>query len=472
MRNLLFSFFFAILLPISMMAQPVTLVFTGRDVDDNYVQLDHVEISNMTKFWQETIYWPDTVLTMRGGDDDIGIHDEETVEPSLLRLSQNNPNPFNGVTDVMLTVMDAGAVVLEITDMNGRVVVTAHSPSLQCGAHQFRISLSDAGTYVMTARQNGRFSSIKMVNNGIGSGNRIEYVGVASVETKTASSIQMQSKSGTRLVTNRPFDFGDMMEYVGIAVVNGIEYEGQVIRQAQGQDTAIKIVFRIVENPCEGTPTLTDIDGNVYPTIAIGNQCWMKENLRTTRFADSTEIPFSSYNSSTVPYRYMPRNSASMVPEYGYLYNWSAATRNVASTANPSNVQGICPTGWHLPSDTEWSQLTGYVFRQSQYLCDGIIENAYIGKALADTLGWRESPGACTVGNDPGSNNATLFSARPAGSECCSSFYFSEAAVFWSTASSNEYHAKIVHLEYYSPWMVSESSNKIYAFSVRCVKDW
>ena len=85
-------------------AQTITLTFTGRDAADHYVQLNRVSITNLTKGWQETIYWPDTTLTMQNG---TGI--DESVANGGFVLSQNTPNPFTGTTDVNLAVVDAGA---------------------------------------------------------------------------------------------------------------------------------------------------------------------------------------------------------------------------------------------------------------------------------------------------------------------------------------------------------------------------
>ena len=93
------------------------------------------------------------------------------------QLSQNTPNPFNGTTDVYLTVAETSNVTVGITDINGRVVGTPCATSLQPGVHQFHVTLATPGTYVMTARQNGQSSSIKMVCTGGGNGNSIEYAG-------------------------------------------------------------------------------------------------------------------------------------------------------------------------------------------------------------------------------------------------------------------------------------------------------
>ena len=223
--------------------------------------------------------------------------------------------------------------------------------------------------------------------------------------------------------------------------------------------------------PCSGTPTVTDVDNNVYNTVQIGQQCWMKENLRTTRYANGTSIPLGggTYGTTTA-YRYYPNNNSSNVSTYGYLYNWTAVMGNSSSSStNPSGVQGICPTGWHVPSDEEWTQLTDYVSSQSQYLCGN--DTTYIAKALAATTGWNTSTDTCAVGNDQSSNNATGFSALPAGQYSGDYSNFNNKAYFWSSTESDIW-----------PWHYSLSSystnmnrnNDYYtlrSFSVRCLRD-
>ena len=122
-------------------AQTVTLTFTARDGANRYLKLNRVVITNLTRSWQETIYYPDTVLTMQNG---TGI--DNHAGNGGFSLSQNNPNPFSSTTDVTLTVMEEGKVNLYITDVHGRIIETFHETSLQSGIHQFRISLSAAGT--------------------------------------------------------------------------------------------------------------------------------------------------------------------------------------------------------------------------------------------------------------------------------------------------------------------------------------
>ena len=222
--------------------------------------------------------------------------------------------------------------------------------------------------------------------------------------------------------------------------------------------------------PCTGTPTVTDVDGNTYSTVQIGNQCWMRENLRTTKYSDGTAIALGSSTSTSTAYRYNPNNNAAHVPTYGYLYNWKAVMRNSSSSsANPSGVQGVCPAGWHVPSDAEWTQLTDYVSSQSQYQCGGTSTN--IAKALASTTGWISSPGTCDVGNNPSGNNATYFSALPASSYLDVYPNVGNNANFWSSTEGSNDAAYTRTLYSSMEYVYSANISKSYGYSVRCLKD-
>ena len=458
-----FTFLAIMLLFAAASAQTVTLTFTGQDAANQHVQLDSVSVTNQTKGWSETLVWPDTILTMQNG---TGI--DETVANGGFGLSQNNPNPFSGITDVNLTVADAGAVTLEIADVNGKIVGT-HRVRPEIGTHQFRVTLSATGTYILTARQNGKTSSVKMVCNGTGNGNRIEYAGVV----ETTHALSLQPKSHIRGLTDSPFDLGDEMEYVGYATINGGMVEGQHVTQVQNASETIVLMFDSVRTdglPCSGTPTITDIDGNVYNTVMIGTQCWMKENLRTTHYADNTPIPAGEAYSLTEPYRYAPNNDEVNVAAYGYLYNWPAVMHGAASSnVNPSGVQGICPTGWHVPSNEEWVQLADYVSSRSGYVCGD--DNGNIAKALSAATGWDEINGECRVGNDQSSNNATGFSAVPAGIYNGDYISFGGSAFFWSATVVDLNSAYCRNLAYTTYRLLYDDQYKGRGFSVRCLRD-
>ena len=220
---------------------------------------------------------------------------------------------------------------------------------------------------------------------------------------------------------------------------------------------------------CGGSVKVTDIDGNQYSTVLIGEQCWMAENLRTTKFADGTSIPLGSSASFTTAYRYYPNNNSSNVSTYGYLYNWLAAMHGASSSStNPSNVQGVCPVGWHLPSDAEWTQLTNYVSSQSEYLCEGYG----IAKLLASTTGWNSSTTTCAVGNNSSENNSTGFSALPAGWYYGSYYGFGANAELCSATEHESGYPYVFILNYNnSDWDLYWGYPYCIGISVRCVRD-
>ncbi len=452
-----------IILSISAFAQTVTVTFTGRDMNGHWVQLDRVVITNLTKNWTETIYWPDTVLTV---ENNIGINDFD--RNNGFGLSQNTPNPFNGTTDVNLTMEDAGEVVLEIADANGRVAVeTRHGTSLQPGTHQFRITLATAGTYVLTARQNGKISSIKMVNNAAGNADNIDYKGNVGLYRPMG----VQPKSGVRANVARPFESGDVMEFKGYVVLGDEEVESETISSVNFSSQTYVFQFMLDGHPCPGTPTLTDIDGNTYGTVWMDGQCWMRENLRTTKYADGNAIAYGTGSSATVAHWYYPNNLAANKTTYGLLYNWKAVRRNSgASAENPSGVQGICPDGWHVPSDAEWKQMERYL-GMNQYDAEHTGFRGDIAALLCGNTGWQSSAIANAAGNTAAEGrNASGFSALPAGCYNDDFSDFDSVAYFWTVTGNGECCAFKRSLEYDNAGVYRGNGDKSDGYSVRCVR--
>ena len=231
--------------------------------------------------------------------------------------------------------------------------------------------------------------------------------------------------------------------------------------------------------PCTSSPTVTDYDGNSYNTIQLGNQCWMRENLRTTHFSDGTAIALTSNEfSDEVPYRYYPDNMSSYVYPYGYLYNWRAVYVNndTNSSSVPSGVQGLCPTGWHIPSYAEWDTLRLYLSSRSNYSCDQVT--GQVGKAMASAIGWNLANGECYVGEYQMANNASGFDAYPAGLMIeppgqmpVFPRYFGVSAVFWSTTSQSNQYKKTWQVCSASSTFSGTITNKKSGASVRCLKD-
>jgi len=425
-------------LSVAFLQAQTTLTFTGSIGYNQYIPLNRVVVSNLTKGWQETLLWPDTVLMMSA----TGIPDVETVCTPSLRLSQNTPNPFDGTTFVNLQVVEPGDMTVTVTDIAGRIVGANNFSPEQPSIYQMRVSLSSPGLYFLTARQNGQTASIKILNQGNGGGDDIAFATVA--ETMCTSSLQKQ-KNGHRSNTENPFDLGDQMEFVGFAMINGEEVESNHVMQMVNASQTILLTF-VISQPCHEATTVTDIEGNVYHTVQIGNQCWMKENLRVTMFADSTPIPIGAYYTSLEPHYYDDSTSYIPLEDRGYLYNWAAAMREAASsTAVPSGVQGICPEGWHLPSEAEWEVLKNYVSSQPEYICGGNLNN--IAKALASTLWWENYSGTCNPGDQSVyPNNATDFGAVPAGTFMI--YGYNDVGIyahFWSSTENDSFNDAAIY---------------------------
>ena len=236
--------------------------------------------------------------------------------------------------------------------------------------------------------------------------------------------------------------------------------------------TAYGEVFQFrTKNPCSGSPTVTDFDGNVYETVKIGQQCWMKENLRTTHYADGTQIPLGTSSSTDLPYHYI--YSSTDIPSAGYLYNWAAVMHGSnSSNSIPSGVQGVCPSGWHLPSDPEWTQLTSYVRQLYGYRC-GADSIAY---ALVAVEVWNSSEVECSPGNFHDVYSCTGFDAVPAGNFNGEESFAGAGSntYFWSSTSSTaggNTKAYTRGLSYDSPEVSRIQSNKDNGFSVRCIRN-
>lgn len=214
--------------------------------------------------------------------------------------------------------------------------------------------------------------------------------------------------------------------------------------------------------------SVTDIDTNFYAAVNIGNQYWMKENLKTTRYRNGDLIgttspaAFDMAGESTPKYQWPYNGNEDNVVLYGRLYTWHAVTDN----------RNICPTGWHLPTDTEWITLTDHLTNNGNGFGGS---GSDIAKSMAAPYGWDYSYTPGTIGNDPISNNASGFSALPGGDRDYSGGFhgIGNTAYWWISTEYDKNDAWYRNID--SGNGSSEVNmnyvSKHYAFSVRCVKD-
>jgi uncharacterized protein (TIGR02145 family) len=210
-----------------------------------------------------------------------------------------------------------------------------------------------------------------------------------------------------------------------------------------------------------------DIDGNKYKTIKIGNQVWMAENLKTTKYNDGTPIPDGSEMATwedllTPAYCWYDNDENMYSKLYGALYNYYS----VADT----NSLNVCMTGWHVPSQDEWFIMTDYLEGKAYgYQASG----ADVAKSIASTLGWDDSINIGVIGNNPGANNASGLSLNPAGLRIGGGFFtgIGGLAYYWSSTEDSTTKGEPMILTSSSSTYLWIGQDKFHGFAVRCVQD-
>ncbi len=221
--------------------------------------------------------------------------------------------------------------------------------------------------------------------------------------------------------------------------------------------------------------TMKDASGNRYKTVKIGSRCWTKTNLRTTKFRNGNAIPedVNPEQSSSASFsRLSPEVVQDILEDistysdltFGFYYNWYAA----ADTGDSK----LCPEGWHVSTQEDWITLKSYL--GTYEYCGS--DPAYIAKALADSLLWAPYGTDCSIGKNPENNNASGFSAVPAGYLSYGSpfpNYVEVLANFWIAKSSVENLNPSYYTlsRFYADLPRYDDKPKDYLLSVRCVSD-
>jgi uncharacterized protein (TIGR02145 family) len=252
-------------------------------------------------------------------------------------------------------------------------------------------------------------------------------------------------------------------------LINGTAYTFTVVAtNAVGNSvasTASTAVTPAAPFTC-GTSTVSDIDGNPYNTKLIGTQCWTKENLKVTKYNNLPNDPISTGLDNTAwsntninslgAYAIYNDNSANEKTIYGNLYNWYAV----------NDPRKLCPTGWHVPTDAEWTILTTYLGGMGTptiLVAGGKMKST---DTQPTTGGWNSSSTSAAT-------NSSDFSALPGGYRFPDDggFYaISDEAFFWSAdgVGSNGV-GRLLGFNNGNVFRIDRSTR--YGFSVRCLKD-
>ncbi len=208
-----------------------------------------------------------------------------------------------------------------------------------------------------------------------------------------------------------------------------------------------------VFNPDKKYGKVTDVDGNVYKTIVIGNQTWMAENLRTTHFRNGESIPNITDSTEWATFatgiycNYNNTTNVDTIATYGRLYNWYAA----------ADSRNIAPEGWRVPDINDWNILIEYLGG------DTIASDKLKEKG---NLHWEDAYK---------SDNSSGFTALPTGQRDRSDGNFDQGvsfySVWWSSSEYNETSAGFLFLFYFSSNVNKGINNKHNGYSIRCIKE-
>ena len=413
--------FILVLSMLSMQAQDYLISFSGAG--DTAV-IATVKVDNLTSGASATLNGGDMLHLVAVS----GIGPLSIDHGSL----QIHPNPMEGQSTLDFATPEAGNSVISIVDLSGRVVCRI-SKKLSRGMHNFRISGMYNGTYIVKVAGRNYDFSAKLVSQCSQSGEaKIEYV-------STDGNITNGNLKSNAATVDLQYTDGDQLLYTGIS--------GKYSTLVPDVPTGSKaVIFNFV--------SCTDSDGNNYPTVRIGStksgfQTWMGKDLNVGIRIDKNQ---TQANNSIIE-KYCFHDSAEYCTIYGGLYVWDEAMQFVTT----QGTQGICPAGWHIPTNTEWSTLT-----------ESIGGEAVAGGNMKETgyVHWM-SPNA-------GATNSSGFTALPAGYRNFDGTFFLniwQDSYWWS---SNEYDATNA-THWYASFITSYNGwanfSKNFGLSVRCLKN-
>jgi uncharacterized protein (TIGR02145 family) len=209
--------------------------------------------------------------------------------------------------------------------------------------------------------------------------------------------------------------------------------------------------------------------GESYPTVQIGTQCWFAKNLNVGTMIQGAN---DQTNNSTLE-KYCYNNDPANCTTYGGLYQWAEAVQyqnGASNTTSPNpaftgNVRGICPTGWHMPSDAEYCTLTTFL--------DATVNCTVYGESGTDAGGKMKAVSGLWTSPNTGATNISGFSALPGGSRYTNgSFYdIGNDTYFWSASESSATIAIRPGLNYDDSTILRYDDDKNYGSSARCLKD-
>lgn len=424
----------------TLLGQKSSIVLTfSSDNNGNHLPLDSILIKNLTQDASVMLYAPDTSYSLVY----TGMNEMPAYNNDLLSLSQNFPNPSKDKTEFNLSMGEKGTLEICVFNLLGKQI-TAFQRKLDKGTHHFSFNPGGEKVCLLSATAFGFTQSIKMYSTSDVSGNcEINYLGLSS---------EINNFKSAQFVKDFPFDLGDDLLFVGY---NELGESGLLDSPEESQT----YIFQFATNiPCIGTPTV-DYEGQVYNTIQIYSQCWLKENLNVGQMIPASQ---SQTNNNAIE-KYCPMDNEYYCNTFaGALYQWS----EMMNYTYEPGAQGICPDGWHIPTDMDWQ------------LLEGAVDSVYgIGNPEWASTNWRGSDAGGNLKQtgtsfwespNTGATDAFGFSALPGGYVVQDEYWGGGwKGYFWSSDIAAAYFRNMD----WNQLMIKRGGGAGLAISVRCIKD-
>jgi len=353
-----------------------------------------------------------------------------------------------GIAGNLMTVTIEERAAIEVTTfgLSGKSLSTVRK-TLDAGSHSISLPYQGAGIYLYKVKSGN--SELVLKGNLIG--------GSSSGSTVSSQALSSNSLAKQAMTTAA---INDVIASTKDGYLN--------YRSVQYNSDTSGIVIKMIEN----AGNFTDTDGNVYQSVRIGNQIWMVENLRVTKYNDGSAIPLDTsdttwYDANTPKYCFSENTTnADSIMKYGALYNWFVI--------DPENPKKIAPAGWHVPSDSEWTVLEKYLVRNG-YNYDGTTDTTEpnkIARSLKARTDWDTGSTRGLIGVDLSKYNTSGFSALPGGiRDYDGDFYIHGIGGMWWSATEAGLGATLRDLYGGGDCLGKRGVSWSCGFSIRLVRD-
>ncbi|MDA3820303.1 MAG: FISUMP domain-containing protein [Candidatus Delongbacteria bacterium] len=432
----------AVLLSCPLLAQDYNVTFSAYAIDTPTDQVDSIQVENITQGKTITVNGDDTLHLV-----DVVQNIDQQHTGNQLSVY---PNPASGYAFVEFWNDGSDDAQFFVYDMAGRKIIS-QSLDVTCGTNTYKLTGLSRGNYVVSmVTENLQLS--ETLNTTGNPGASMQIVPVSASETEETLK-KKNTRAGT--LVDWQYDEDDIL-----------------IFKAWGEGYSRIYVYNITDDNHLTVffEDCVDTDGNKYTVVEIVGTIWMAENLRTSKYNNNVPIPNIPDQATWIDLTtggrcYCAYDSASYASTYGALYNFAAV-----------NSGNLCPTGWHVPSKTEFEDMI-IALQNNEYNYDGSVDddndyttNNKTAKALCSTSSWKSSTTEGVPGNEdyPSYRNRSGFSVIAAGENAG---FEEEEADFWSSTELGADNVASLDLVYYLEDAQLSSSVKISGLSVRCVKD-